>query len=463
MQYNERVVEEGNTTVLAATGSKKSKLYFVIASASVGTLIEFYDLILAIVLAPVIAQNLFPEGQARFLETLAIIMISYLIRPIGALIFGKIGDSKGRKKPFLVSLLMMGAATFLIGCIPTFQSIGWFAPLALLILRIFQGLAISGEYTGAAIFVAEHAPAHKRGFYTGFIQSSIPLSLLMCLGILFITQRMMDQAAFLSYGWRFPFLFSAVLVGLGYLIRKKLEETPLYAQLRAKGNISDMPVKESFQAKGNIKSMLLIIFGGCAAQSTLMQTTHFVMLFFLQRVVLLSMETTVLIIGIATLLACPFFQFFGALSDKLGRKNIILSGLIFSAVLIPFAFYFILQEGNPGAMNTVHEVSGRVVTKIVVLTFCLHICCAMVYGPMGAFILESFPARIRFTSMGFVYNIGNGVLGGSTTFVAELLRNIIFIGAAYSFFVGLIYPLLLILIAIVINALFIPETNKRNL
>jgi MFS family permease len=463
MQYQERVVQEGNTTVLPISGSESNKLYFVIASASVGTLIEFYDLILAIVLAPVIAHNLFPEGQAHFLETLAIIMISYLIRPIGALIFGKIGDSKGRKKPFLVSLLMMGVATFLIGCIPTFQSIGWFAPLSLLMLRILQGLAISGEYTGAAIFVAEHAPAHKRGFYTGFIQASIPLSLLMCLGILFITQRMMDHVAFLSYGWRFPFLFSAVLVALGYLVRKKIEETPLYAQTQAKGSISNMPVKETFRAKGNIKSMLLIIFGGCAAQSTLMQTTHFVMLFFLQRVVLLSMETTVLIIGIATLLSCPFFQFFGALSDKVGRKNIILSGLIFSAVLVPFAFYFILQEGNPGTMNTIHEVSGRVVTKITVLTFCLHICCAMVYGPMGAFILESFPTHIRFTSMGFVYNIGNGVLGGSTTFIAELLRSIIFIGAAYSFFVGLIYPLLLILMAIVINAFFVPETNRRNL
>jgi MFS family permease len=442
--------------------NKKEGLFFVIASASAGTLIEFYDLILAIVLAPILSQNLFPAGEARFLETLAIIITSYFVRPVGALIFGSIGDSAGRKKPFLVSLLLMGSATFLIGCIPTFETIGWLAPFFLLILRLLQGLAISGEYTGATIYVAEHAPEDKRGFYTGFIQSTIPLALLLCLGVLFITQRSMSSEAFSTYGWRIPFLFSAALVLLSYLIRRKLSETPRYRLLQIQGNISNKPVSESFGTKGNIKTMLLLIFGGCGAQSTLMQTTHFVMLFFLQRVVFLSLDTTLLVIGIATLLGCPFFQLSGAWSDKIGRKKVILPGLMLSVILVPLVFYVILQEGNPQQLKEAHAISNMAMAKLTLLILSLHICCAMVYGPLGAFILESFPARIRFTSMGFVYNIGNGVLGGSTTFIAELFRSMAIAGAAFSFFAGLVYPLVLIVTAIIVFAFFVPETYRRR-
>ena len=440
-----------------------AKLFPIIASASIGTLIEFYDLILAVILAPVIAQHLFPPGEARFLETLAIVATSYLIRPIGALVFGGIGDAKGRKKPFLVSLLLMGGATFLIGCIPSFETIGWFAPLLLLLLRLLQGLAISGEYTAATIYVAEHAPDHKRGYYTGFIQSTIPLALLMCLSILFITQNAMTTDAFKSYGWRFPFLLSAALVVLGYYIRRKLTETPRYKMLRESGNISKKPVKETFTMRGNLKSMLLIVFGGCAAQATLMQTTHFVMIFFLQQTVLLPLQTTLLIVVSATLLGFPFFQLSGALSDKVGRKIVMLSGLVLSALLVPLAFYVILQQGNPDHLTAVHSIDAVTIIKIILLIASLHVCCAMVYGPLGAFILEAFPTRIRFTSMGFVYNVGNGVLGGSTTFLAELLRSMAIITATFSVFTGLLYPLFLIVLAIVINAFFIPETYQRKL
>jgi MFS family permease len=440
-----------------------SKLYSIITSASVGTLIEFYDLILAVVLAPVLSQHLFPPGEARFLETLAIVVTSYFVRPIGALLFGGIGDAIGRKKPFLVSLLLMGSATFLIGCIPTFETIGWFAPVILLLLRLLQGLAISGEYTAATIYVAEHAPDHQRGHYTGFIQATIPLALLLCLGILFITQNAMTPEAFQDYGWRFPFLLSLVLVILGYYIRRKLTETPRYKKLQAEGNISKKPVTETFTAKGNLKSILLIVFGGCAAQSTLMQTTHFVMIFYLQRTVLLSLDTTLLLVAPATLLGFPFFQLFGALSDKVGRKIVMLSGLILSALLVPLVFYMILQQGNPDHLTAIHTIDNATKIKLILLIASLHIGCAMVYGPLGAFILESFPARIRFTSMGFVYNVGNGVLGGSTTFIGELLRGLAILTATFSFLTGLLYPLLLILLAIVINIFFIPETYQRKL
>lgn len=448
---------------IPAEAKSGAKLFPIIASASIGTLVEFYDLILAVVLAPVLSQHLFPPGEARFLETLAIVVTSYLIRPVGALIFGGVGDAKGRKKPFLVSLLLMGTATFLIGCIPSFETIGWFAPLSLLLLRLLQGLAISGEYTAATIYVAEHAPDHQKGYYTGFIQSTIPLALLMCLSVLFLTQSAMTTDAFNSYGWRFPFLLSAALVVLGYYIRRKLSETPRYKMLKEAGNISKKPVNETFTTTGNLRSMLLIIFGGCAAQATLMQTTHFVMIFFLQRTVLLPLQTTLLIVVTATLLGFPFFQLFAALSDKVGRKRIMLSGLMLSALLVPLAFYVILQQGNPNHLTVIHTIDGVTTIKLILLIASLHICCAMVYGPLGAFILEAFPTRIRFTSMGFVYNVGNGVLGGSTTFIAELLRDVAMLTATFSVFTGLLYPLFLIVLAILINAFFIPETYQRKL
>jgi len=273
----------------------------------------------------------------------------------------------------------------------------------------------------------------------------------------------MTTNAFNSYGWRFPFLLSSILVILGYYIRRKLTETPRYKTLRAAGNISKKPVKETFTTKGNLKSMLLIVFGGCAAQATLMQTTHFVMIFYLQRTLLLSLETTLLIVAAATLLGFPFFQLFGALSDKVGRKIVMLSGLILSALLVPLAFYVILQQGNPDQLTIVHSIDGATTIKIILLIATLHICCAMVYGPLGAFILEAFPTRIRFTSMGFVYNVGNGVLGGSTTFLSELLRSMTLLTTTFSIFTGLLYPLFLILLAIIINAFFIPETYRRKL
>jgi MFS family permease len=457
------MVSDSSILNLQEEGVRKKKTHFVILSTAVGTLIEWYDLVLAIMLAPVLSQNLFPESDARFLETLAIVVTSYLIRPIGSLIFGSIGDAIGRKKPFLFSLLLMGGATFLIGCIPNFTSIGWFAPFLLLICRLLQGLAISGEYTGATIFVAEHAPDRHRGFYTGFIQATVPLSLLLCLGVLMLTRGIMTSENFELYGWRFPFLFSAVLVILSYTIRRKLNETPLYSQLKSEGKTSTSPVKESFRSKGNIKLMLLSIFGGCAAQSTLMQTTHFVVFFFLQRSVYLSLQTTLVIVGIATLVGCPFFQWFGALSDKVGRKTLMLTGLILSLVMVPIAFYLMMDIGNPEGLKTGHVINNGAIIKLTLLVFSLHLCCAMVYGPLGAFIVELFPTRIRFTSMGFAYNIGNGVLGGSTTFITELLRNVILAGAILSPFVGLIYPLSLIALAIIINWFFVPETYRQNI
>ena len=440
-----------------------AKLFTVIIAAAAGTLIEWYDLFLAIILAPVLSEHLFPKSDTKFLETLAVVVSSYLIRPIGSLIFGAVGDRSGRKKSFLFSLLIMGGATFLVGCIPGYGAVGWLAPVLLLVFRLAQGLAISGEYAGATIYVAEHAPAGKRGYYTGFIQSTAPVGLFVCLGVVFATRAIMSAESFASFGWRIPFLFSSVLVLVSFLARKKLGESPVYAQLKAEGKTAQKPVKEAFATPGNMGLMLRAIFGGCAAQATLMQTSQFMVLFFLQRAAFLDPNTEILVLAVAILLSGPFFQLFGSLSDRVGRKKVMLPGLVISALLMPVVFYLFLHIANPMGVKEVHTISAWSTVLLIGLTLLLNVATAMVYGPIGAFMLELFPARIRYTSMGFAYNIGNGVLGGSTTLIAELLKKTFIAGMVLAPLAGLLYPMLLVGVAIIVNAVAVPETVSRSM
>ncbi|QTV05496.1 MFS transporter [Faecalibacter bovis] len=443
---------------------KDNNILQVIIASSVGTLIEWYDMFLAIILAGVLSTQLFPnDGSSHFLETLAVVVSSFMFRPIGSLVFGSIGDRIGRKYSFLVSLIMMGIATFGIGLIPTFESVGWFAPVLLLICRIFQGLAISGEYAGAVIYVAEHAPQEKRGHYTGFIQATVPLGLLICLLVVYFTKAIMTEEAFNSFGWRIPFLFSGVLVLISYFIRKKLHESPVFEQLKKEGKTSKSPVKDTFTTPGNIKVMLKAIFGGNAAQSTIMQTTLFVTLFFLQRAVMLPYETVLVIVLIATLFSSFFYQYFGSLSDKIGRKPVMLGGMIASFILIPFSFYMYMSIGNPEGLKEVHEIGTPAILAIAGISLITSIAGAATYGPLGAFMLEIFPTKIRYTSMGFAQNMGNGFIGGATTFVTELLKSTLIVSAAMSPYVGLTYPLILIFIAILVNFFTVPETYKTDL
>lgn len=451
-----------NQVDLLPPNEKKNNLLLVIAASAAGTLIEWYDLFVAIILAGTLSAKFFP-GNSGFLDTLGVVGSSYLIRPLGALLFGRLGDKKGRKKSFLQSLLLMGAATFLIGCLPTFKQVGWLAPVLLLALRLCQGLAISGEYAGAAIYVAEHAPANKRGFYTGFIQATVPFGLMICLMTVFTTRSLLSAGQFDAFGWRLPFLFSSVLVVLSYLVRRRLNESPLFNKIKAEGKLTPAPVTKAFKAKGNLRFMMLAVFGGSAAQSTIMHSAQFVSLYFLQRTVLIPDKTALLILSVANIMGGMFFQPFGALSDRVGRKKIILPGLIISAVVIPLAFYLFVRLGNPNGLVVQHAISLPVFFVFILLVFCMSLCSAMVYGPMGAFMLEIFPANIRYTSMGFSYNIGNGVFGGSTAFITEFLKKSIVASVALAPFVGLIYPLSLIISAIVINALYVPETYRKDI
>lgn len=441
----------------------QNKIFTIIIASSAGTLIEWYDMFLAILLAGTLSVNLFPAGESHFLETLAVVVSSFMFRPIGSLIFGNIGDRIGRKSSFLLSLVLMGVSTFLIGCIPHFSTIGWAAPILLLICRLMQGLAISGEYAGAVIYVAEHAPAHKRGFYTGFIQATVPVGLLVCLGIIFIVKSIMSESDFTTYGWRIPFLLSSVLVLLSFFARKKLHESPVFEELKKAGKTSKAPIKEAFTTKGNIRTMLKAIFGGNAAQSSVMQTSLFVTLFFMQRAVKLEENTVLLITGVVTLLSTYFYQYFGALSDKIGRKKVLIGGLISSLIMIPLSFYLFMEIGNPEELTEVHAISNSAVLQIMGISFLLSVAGAATYGPLGAFMLEIFPTKIRYTSMGFSQNMGNGCIGGATTFITELIKTSFMVSAALSPFIGLIYPVFLVVVAIIVNLLFIPETYKTNL
>jgi MFS family permease len=432
----------------------------IVASAT-GTLLEWYDLLMAIILAKVLSAQLFPaDSSTAFLETLAIVGSSFLVRPIGSLIFGSLGDRKGRKKSFLLSLLLMGGATFLIGLIPTFNQAGWISPVLLLVLRLAQGFAISGEYSGAIIYVSENAPADKRGYYTGFIQATVPVALLLCLLVVIGTQSLMSVEAFNDWGWRLPFLTSAILVFFSYMVRRKMEETPVFEQLKASGNISKSPIKESLSSAKKWKLILGLIFGGNAAQSAIMHTSQFVTLYFLQRAMKVEEFTSYIILAAGLLLGTPFFQWAGAWSDKIGRRKVIYAGICLGFISIPLSFYLFNSLGNPEHLTVPHSLPTSTTLLFILLCFLNMLASALVYGPMGVYVMEFFEGRTRYTSMGFTHNIGNGVIGGATPLVTEFLKTNLMVGATFAPFIGLIYPLGLVALALIINPFLKEETRN---
>src|ERR1043165_305978 len=306
----------------------------VIAASAAGTMIEWYDFYIFGSLATIIAGQFFANDSPTvgFLKTLATFATGFAVRPFGAIVFGRIGDLTGRKYAFLVTLLIMGGATFLIGLLPGYGTLGIFAPIILVSLRLLQGLALGGEYGGAAIYVAEHAPDHKRGYYTSFIETTAPVVLFDSLGVVLAVRLSMTEAQFKDWGWRIPFLLSFFLVAMSIYIRMKLRESPLFTKLKSAGKTSTAPLRDSLGSGANWKVILLVLFGAAAGQAVVWYTGQFYALFFLQNVLKVDFIKANVIVAIALALGTPFFIVFGALSDRIGRKKIMMAGNLIAAL-----------------------------------------------------------------------------------------------------------------------------------
>ena len=466
---------------------KNRTIWSIITASSLGTLIEWYDFYIFGSLAVVLATKFFPADNptAAFLSTLATFAAGFVVRPFGALFFGRLGDIIGRKYTFLVTLLIMGFSTFLIGCIPGYETIGYLAPVLVLILRLLQGLALGGEYGGAATYVAEYSQPHRRGYWTSWIQTTATAGLFISLIVILITKNTLSAEDFDSWGWRVPFWISILMVGVSYFIRKNMKESPLFAKAKSEGKTSKNPLKESFGNKFNFKFVLLALFGAAMGQGVIWYTGQFYAMSFLQKVMNINSMQVDYLMATALLMGTPFFVFFGWLSDKIGRKAIMMTGMLVAILAYRPIYDAMYKSVNIEAktvasggiketrVSAIHKdiatdslitfhkettfTDGTLIKKdsivhwsatgpimkdgkaeepkvstaitlnddtrwyLVFLVFIQVIFVTMVYGPIAAFLVEMFPVRIRYTSMSLPYHIGNGVFGGLLPAVATYL------------------------------------------
>ncbi|MDQ6682882.1 MAG: MFS transporter, partial [Chloroflexota bacterium] len=404
-----------------------------------------------------------PKGNdvAALLATLATFGAGFAVRPFGAVVFGRIGDLVGRKFTFLLTISLMGGSTALVGLLPTYATIGILAPILLVLIRLLQGLALGGEYGGAAIYVAEHSPDARRGFFTSFIQTTATMGLLLALAVIGITRLIIPTAQFEQWGWRIPFLLSIILVAIALYIRLKLQETPLFRRLKEAGNSSTQPLRDSLGSGKNWRLIGLALFGMTAGQAVVWYQGQFQALFFLQTTEGLKFLDTYLIVGTAIVLGTPFFIFFGWLSDRIGRKPVILSGMALAAIT-----YFPIYNLMDGFSHAVKGADGKVVVggahpdilPLILLVFIQIVYVTMVYGPIAAFLVEYFPAKIRYTSLSVPYHLGNGWFGGFLPLIAAALA-----AATGNKYAGLIYPITVAVISIIIGGLFIRETFRNRI
>jgi len=496
----------------------------VIFASSLGTLIEWYDFYIYGALSPIIAAKFFPSENptAAFLAALATFAAGFVVRPFGALVFGRLGDIVGRKYTFLLTLLLMGLSTFAIGFVPGYQEIGAAAPFIILALRFIQGLALGGEYGGAATYVAEHSPVEKRGYYTSFIQTTATLGLFLSLGVILITKSTLGDVAFNDWGWRVPFWASIIMIIVSVYIRLKMAESPLFSKIKLEGRISKNPLKESFTKKPNLKLVLLALFGAVMGQGVIWYTGQFYAQTFIERTCSVEFVQTRYIILAAIALGAGFFVFWGWLSDKIGRKWIMLAGMLL-AILTYRPIYktmygiaaikgkteiaekgysseaiaFDAATGDSTVTKTVVKAftDGNVFKEVSKVTFgkdraakpkelktkttwlssanfqamvllvllqILYV--TMVYGPIAAFLVELFPTRIRYTSMSLPYHIGNGIFGGLTPLIATRLFDVskTVDNPAGDPFVGLWYPIVISAVCFVIGFLYLPDKTAPS-
>ncbi len=509
----------------------------VVIASSVGTVFEWYDFYLYAILAPFFAGLFFPPGNqtAALLGAFGAYAAGFLVRPFGALIFGRIGDLVGRKYTFLVTIVVMGLSTVFVGFLPTYKTIGFAAPFILVLLRLAQGLALGGEYGGAATYVAEHAPDPKRGYATAWIQTTATLGMFLALIVIGITRYSMSAATFSSWGWRIAFWVSIPLLMISIYIRLKLNESPIFQRIKHLGKRSKQPLVDSFFRYPNNKYVALALFGATAGQGVVWYTGQFYALFFLTIYLKLDYLPTYALIGLSLAICTPFFLIFGALSDRIGRKKIILAGCLIAALTYLPLFKGLTHYVNPAleryqettpvsvaasdcnfhiflgpwsrqtqcdrakdflgkaglSFTSLPAVPGQeVVTRIgdvelrgwneaqyksvlatsgyppkanlaqvnwvmaELLLVIMVLYVTMVYGPIAAFLVELFPANIRYTSMSLPYHIGNGWFGGMLPLLATAM-----VAKAGNIYYGLWYPIVVSVMTFVIGALFVHETK----
>ena len=321
----------------------------VIFASSLGTVFEWYDFYLYGSLAAIIAKQFFAgtDPNTAFIFALLAFAAGFLVRPFGAIVFGRLGDMVGRKYTFLVTILLMGGSTFIVGLLPTYASIGIAAPIILIILRILQGLALGGEYGGAATYVAEHAPDHKRGAFTAWIQTTATLGLFLSLMVILGTRTAIGEEAFADWGWRIPFLVSIFLLGISVWIRLSMNESPAFQRMKDEGKVSKAPLSEAFGKWKNLKIVILALVGLTAGQAVVWYTGQFYALFFLTQTLKVDGPTANILIAVSLLIGTPFFIVFGSLSDKIGRKNIIMAGCVLAAATYFPIFTALTHYANP--------------------------------------------------------------------------------------------------------------------
>jgi hypothetical protein len=536
----------------------------VIFGASLGTVFEWYDFYLYGSLSATIAKQFFSgvNETTGFIFALLAFAAGFFVRPFGALVFGRLGDLAGRKHTFLITIVIMGCSTALVGVLPSYARIGLLAPVLLITLRLLQGLALGGEYGGAAIYVAEHAPADRRGLYTSAVQTTATLGLFLSLVVILACRIALTPEEFDAWGWRIPFLLSVVLLAVSVYIRLKLEESPVFRAIKAEGRLSKAPLGEAFGRWANLRIVVLSLFGATAGQAVVWYAGQFYALFFLERVLQVESKTANLLIAGALAIATPFFMVFGSLSDRIGRKPIVMAGCLLAAVTYFPIFQGLTHYANPaldaavhaapvavvadptecsfqfdpvgrrvfttscdiaksalaklgipyetvagpsgtvaavrvgssGPENAVPAFEGADLTKgafkaasdrfagqlksrlaaagypahadplrvnvPVVLALCtlLVIYVTMVYGPIAAWLVELFPARIRYSSMSLPYHIGNGWFGGFLPVTAFAI-----VAATGDIYAGLWYPIGIAVFTLVVGTLFLPETLRREI